>query len=261
MKKIKVLALIMVFAFAALGGAYAMWSDSLVIAESVKTGTLNVQFLDDNSFFNPDPGPNYTGYDGNVYGKEGLDELDNGNPNANKNIAFMEAVISDQQGDGAAYDNTDDLLTITLENGYPGYQERIFTTIANTGSVPAKFDIATNNVYGVAEDLLVEIWFDADPTKSKDNGEDYMIWSNTGDQPELALQGYQIDPGEEIPVAIYTRVRQAAAQDATYEFSITLTAQQWNEYGFELPDEISTLNRVDRIIDGLTNPEEPKFAD
>lgn len=267
MKKIKVLALIMVFAFAALGGAYAMWSDSLVIAESVKTGTLNVQFLDDNSFFNPDPGPNYEEYDGDVYGvdegNEGLDELDNGNPNNNKNIAFMEAVISDQEDDASAYDNEDDLLTITLENGYPGYQERIFTTIANTGTVPAKFDIATNNVYGVAEDLLVEIWFDADPTKAKDNGEDYMIWSNTGVQPELALQGYQIDPGEEIPVAIYTRVKQAAAQDATYEFSIKLTAQQWNEYGFPLGDALQTIDREDPWFDGDNGvqPVEPKFAD
>ena len=38
MKKIKVLVLITVFAFAALGGAYAMWADQLVIKETVETG-------------------------------------------------------------------------------------------------------------------------------------------------------------------------------------------------------------------------------
>lgn len=264
MKKIKVLALVLVFAFAALGGAYAMWSDSLVINETVSTGIVDVQFTD---LFNPDPAPNYAGYEGNVYGVtglEGLDELDPGNPNANKNVAFMTAAISDQTtGDEGAYSNVDDMLTITLGNGYPGYQERIFTTIENTGTVPAKFDIEALEALALKEKLLIEIWFDADPTQAKDTGEDYMVWNNSGRTPALALDGYQIDPGEKIPVAIYTRVLQEADQNSEYQFSITLKAIQWNEYNFALPDQIEgqTVNRVDRLIDGQTQPVETKFED
>lgn len=274
MKKIRILALLMVFAFAALGGAYAMWSDSLLVAETVKTGNLDVTFLPDKSF-NPDPGPNYLGYvgqEGNPYGvygvtagNEGLDELDPDNPNANKNIGKIEYVISNQQGDCAAFSNINDLMTITLENGYPGYQERIFTTIKNVGTVPAKFDVSDINAAALADKLLVEIWFDADPTKSKDNGEDYMVWTNDINSAstfdDAKLDGYQIDPGEEIPVAIYTRVRQAACQNATYMFSIKLDAIQWNEYGFQLPNQIqgNTIDRVDRLIDGVAQPVEHKF--
>ncbi|HBG22318.1 MAG TPA: hypothetical protein DDW83_03565 [Peptococcaceae bacterium] len=265
MKKIKVLVLITVFAFAALGGAYAMWADQLVIKETVETGYLNVEF---GNLFNPDPGPNYTGYDGDVYGvtagNEGLDEMDNGNTNNAKNIASMEAAFSNQtKGDAGAYNNENDVLTITLDNGYPGYQERIFTTITNNGTVPAKFDISTVNALSIANDLLIEIWFDADPTKAKDNGEDFMIWSNSGDEPEVALDGYQIDPGESIPVAIYTRVKEAANQDATYEFSIKLNAIQWNGYNFEFGNDLTTMNRKDPLLDpgNGVNVDEPKFAD
>jgi hypothetical protein len=276
MKKIRILALLMVFAFAALGGAYAMWSDSLLIDETVNTGFLDVKFIDgENYTFNPDPGPNYEDYvgdEGNPYGvygvegKEGLDELDPNNPNANKNIAWMDYIISDQyDGDSGAHDNVDDLMTITLNNGYPGYQERIFTTIKNVGTVPAKFEIDTINALSIKDHLLVEIWFDAGPTQAKDNGEDYMIWTNDPgcDNPyrTAKLEGYQIDPGEEIPVAIYTRVRQAAKQKDSYEFSIKLNAIQWNEYDFNLPNDIkgNTKDRVDRVIDGVPQPDEPKF--
>lgn len=272
MKRIKVLVLVLAFAFAAMGGAYAMWADSLVIAETVNTGHLNVQF---EGIFNPDPGPNYAEYAGKsdadpygVYGvtagNEGLDEMDNGNPNNAKNIGMIDAKISDQTcGDSGAYDNQNDLLTITLDNGYPGYQERIFTTITNNGTVPAKFDISTCNALSVADDIIVEIWFDADPTKSKDNGEDFMIWSNQATRCNPLLQGYQIDPNESIPVAIYTRVKQAANQNDTYEFSIKLNAQQWNEYDFELPNSIQTRDRKDPLFDSTngTQKDEPKFAD
>jgi hypothetical protein len=270
MKRIKVLVLVLAFAFAAMGGAYAMWSDSLLIDETVSTGHLDVSF---SALKNPDPGPFYTGYVGQagnpygvygVNGNEGLDELDPGNPNANKNIAAMTAVIEDQtSGDAGAFDNNDDVLTIGLENGYPGYQDRIFTTITNNGTVPAKFDISSFNAIGVSDDLLVEIWFDADPTQAKDNGEDFMVWNNSGRAIDLPLEGYQIDPGESIPVAIYTRVLQSANQDDDYAFSITLNAQQWNEYGYELPSTIegNTIGRVDRLIDGIAQPDEPKFED
>lgn len=267
MKKVKVLALVLAFALAAMGGAYAMWADNLVINETVKTGYLDVQFQ---GVFNPDPGPNYTGYigqAGNPYGvygvtsgNEGLDELDPGNPNANKNIAKMDAALFSPSESGASYSDTNDGLTITLENGYPGYQDRIFTTIKNIGTVPAKLEI-TSNAGNIAGDILAEIWFDADPTKSKDNGEDFMVWNNSGLTPAIALDGYQIDPGESVPVAIYTRVLQAADQNDTYTYSINLKAIQWNEYQFALPNTINgtTVDRVDRAIDGVPQPSEPKF--
>lgn len=283
MKKIKVLVLITVFAFATLGGAYAMWADQLVINETVKTGMLDVQF---EGVQNPDPGPNYEGYPVdnlyvpyNVYGtdgtdgKEGLDEMDNGNPNNAKNIAYMDAWLSDQTecSDSGAYNNEKDVLNIELFNGYPHYQERIFTTIKNTGTIPAKFNINTENARTLADKLIVEIWFDAEPNGTKDGGEDFMIWSNQtgyikgGKCFKPKLEGYQIDPGESIPVAIYTRVKQAAAQDKTYSFSIKLTAQQWNEYGIKggLKDKIQTIDRKDPNYDAGNgvNKDEPKFSD
>lgn len=271
----RVLALVLVFAFAALGGAYAMWSDTLIVDETVKTGKLNVRW--DTDMHIPDPSPNYLGYEGNVYGTdglEGLDELDPGNPNDAKNIGFMDAkVVNQKTDDDGAFSNKDDSLVITLGNGYPGYQERIYTKIINDGTVPAKFDI---DAIGIPPWCLVEIWFDADPTKVKDNGEDYMVWSSEeGAQSILPLQGYQIDPNEEIAVAIYTRVLQSAPQKTTEAFTINLKAIQWNEFGLPnegiytnpdgdsgiLPSQIITENRKDPNYDGSSGQEpDPKYT-
>ncbi len=274
MKKMKVLALVMVFAFAALGGAYAMWYDDLVVDETVSTGYLDLEW---NTLQVPDPSPNYEGYDGDVYGvtegNEGLDELDPGNPNNAKNVGYLDAEIVDDGG--SDIDSDLDQLNITLGNGYPGYQDRVFATIENLGTVPAKFDI---NALDIPDWLIVEIWFDADPTRSKDDGEDFMVWSNAdGYDSKLDLQGYQIDPGETIPVAVYTRVLQAAPQDTDIDFTITLQAQQWNEFGLPdsgiyenpngdqgiLPSEIITQDRKDPLYDSDngTNNDEGKYSD
>ena len=44
MKKIKVLALTLVFAFAALGGAYALWFDELYVNATAKTGIVDLEW-------------------------------------------------------------------------------------------------------------------------------------------------------------------------------------------------------------------------
>lgn len=273
MKRIRVLALVLVFAFAALGGAYAMWYDDLVVDETVTTGVLDLKWgTDPGDLFNPDPGPNYEGYNNNVYGvtesNEGLDELDNGNPNGAwgaKNIGSMTAeVVTRASSGGGDQDKISsmDQLTITLKNGYPGYQERIFAKIENVGTIPAKFKVIPKDI---PDWLIVEVWYDGDPNNAKDTGDDYMIWSNKSTSG--TLEGLQIDPGETIPVAIYTRVRQSSEagneatttpQNATAKFTLTLKAIQWNEYSadgqYTLPDSIQTMNRIDPHFDGVGYP-------
>lgn len=246
MKKMRVLALVLVFAFAALGGAYAMWYDTLIVDETVKTGILDLQWA---NLHVVDPSPNYAGYDGNVYGtdqnNDGIDTMDIDNPNSvgdgfkdHKNIGSLDATIEAHTEGGGDQDKVSsaDKLVLTLKNGYPGYQEYVDLDIKNVGTVPAKFAVTAA---GIPSWLIVEI-----RTPGKD-GE--VLFNSQLDINEL--EGLQIEPGQSIPVMIVNRVRQASdgesvtPQEAEARFTLQLKAIQWNEYSAEgeyvLPDEIT----------------------
>jgi len=230
MKKIKVLALTLVFAFAALGGAYALWFDELYVNATAKTGIVDLEWTGLKAV---DPEPNYTGYDGNVYGtdqnRDGLDTMDPGNKNDNKNIGSLSAEIkkspkSDNAGDQDKVSRFDK-LQMSLKNGYPGYQEYVDVKIKNVGTVPVKFEEPLFE--DVPAWLLVDI--------CEQTNADYIPFD---------LTAVQVEPGEEVPIKIVCRVIEdlgdgaICPQNATASFSISLKGVQWNEYDFDLVDEI-----------------------
>ena len=227
MKKIKVLALIMVFALTALGGAYAMWYDSLYIDETVTTGIVNLQWCGDT--FSSDPSPNYEGSGGVFEGN--LDRLDPGNPNDAKNVAYKDVVISNDSEELPAIEGTDtrmvnDLMTINLYNGYPGYQAYIYSAIWNKGTVPTKFEVS------LAEGTIPD-WLHFQIVKI-----DGTVLFDNLNEIEL-LEGMQIDPNGGVCVIIKERVLQEAPQNATANFTMQLKGIQWNEYNFDLPNVIT----------------------
>lgn len=223
MRKVKVLALVLVFAFAALGGAYAMWYDSLFLDTTVETGNVDVKWV---SAISSDPGPNYKGECGqgtDVYNGS-LDSMEVGNPNSAelKNIGALNCELKDddEYSDVRA---KDDKLEITLTNGYPGYQESVEAGIKNIGTVPVKFRIKAENVPAW---LQVKTFL---PDKGKE-----------GDQ-FTALEGYQLDPGDTVLVTIVYLITQDAPQNANASFQVVVKGVQWNEYSV---DDSFTLNNI-----------------
>ncbi len=269
MKRIKVLALVLIFAFGALGGAYAMWYDSLFINETVNTGIVDVQWQ---AVYSDDYGDNYTGYP-NVY-EGNKDRLDPGNPNEAKNVGSTNATLSDDnellpeivlacgESDPRL---TDDVLNIAVFNGYPGYQQAVDARIVNVGTVPVKFDIreVSCNEVSVASAVSPDWWwpwppwppYDPDPddpdpedppvyesgipdwlhVQIVDTGGIVYFDSKSGEVADLP----QLDPTKHKIVFVKTRVLQEAPQQANVEFQLQLKGIQWNEWGFELPDEIT----------------------
>lgn len=230
MKKIKVLALVMVFAFAALGGAYAMWSDNVNVNDDIYTGTVAVEWWND-CMSSSDPGPNYTGYTGknghtfDVYGTdtsgEGLDSMDPGNPNDNKNVGYKDFSIDTSNSK---------LLNIEIKNGYPGYQEYVIGCIKNTGTVPVKLEGLTIKGPNGADynpetaPVLIEV-------------------TREDDSALLSPEKPQIDPQDCFKIKINERVKQIADQNKKYNYTIEIKAVQWNESGFTLPNNFVNNNR------------------
>ena len=219
MKKMKILALVMVVAFAAVGGAYALWYDTLLIEETVNTGRVDVNFTE---VCGSDWGCNYAVQAGgpgvNVY-QGSLDSMDPGNPNESKNIGCKDRTII----------NNGNTLSMTLTNGYPGYQEFVDATIKNEGTVPVKFMFKlTGDPDGIIHDAVTNPngWLIVEIKAVGVNG--------------AAIEGYQLDPDKELRIKIKQRVRQIAPQGATTTFEYTIQSVQWNEYDFyPLPDVLT----------------------
>ncbi|MGI5922195.1 MAG: hypothetical protein ACOX6I_10715 [Syntrophomonadaceae bacterium] len=229
MKKVKVLALVMVFAFAALGGAYAMWYDTLFIDESIDTGVVNLTWTCANS---SDSGFNYEKTGGVYNGNK--DRLDRWNGNEAKNVGSKNVKICNDTEElpeicGQDTRHINDMLKIDLYNGYPGYQEYIETKVKNNGTVPTKFEVKLSDPSKKIPD-----WMHLQIIDNKGN----VLYDNK-DKCKTGLEGMQIDPGETVGLKIVERVLQCAPQNATTSFVLELKGVQWNEYKFNLPNQIT----------------------
>lgn len=232
MKRIKVLVLVLAFAFAAMGGAYAMWYDSLFVKAQVNTGVVDLTW---DCAASDDVGPNYLP-SGDVF--SGLvDRLDPENTdNDHKNVGSLdiEGLSNDDEtlpplaAGVTEVRNINDVLSFFITNGYPGYQQSAYARIKNVGTVPTKFDSLTSA--GIPSWVHVQV-------RAKDG--DAILWDSR-DASKTAYKGIQIDPGKTYCVRIVTRILQSAPQKVcNAQFTLKIRGIQWNEYGFPLPNGIT----------------------
>ena len=120
--KVAVLFLVLALALAAVGVGYAMWSKTLTIDGTVKTGEVNAIFTTATC--------TDTGVD----------------PGYTKDVGSCEVTGAGTQK-----------LTITITNGYPCYTCDIDFTIDNTGTIPVK--VQSFDLSGVPSELTVT-WTD-----------------------------------------------------------------------------------------------------
>jgi hypothetical protein len=114
-------------------------------------------------------------------------------PGYDKDVASCECYI----------DGTDHQIAyVEIDNGYPCYSVIVYFEIDNTGTVPVKIQniILTNpntEVTVVITDISI---------------------------------GQQIDPGDSVRGDLEIHIKQSAAENAQYTFSIEIFLVQWNEF-------------------------------
>ncbi|MEW6770250.1 MAG: hypothetical protein AB1330_02535 [Bacillota bacterium] len=111
-------------------------------------------------------------------------------PTYDKNVAMKEAAISE---DGKT-------LTCTITNGYPSYAPTTYFTITNTGTVPVRITAVT-------------------------------VTPPAGGEVEVTvpdLVGEVIDPEASLNGVCYQHVTEAAAENSSYTYTVTIDAIQWN---------------------------------
>ncbi|HWQ16622.1 MAG TPA: hypothetical protein VNL13_02180 [Sulfolobales archaeon] len=113
---------------AVIGSAVAMWSDSLKVMVTVKTGDVDVQFSPPTT--NDPPGSNDPGYTKDV------------------GTCYANLVEIENEDEGNPTGNNDLDLNITIVNGYPSYNCTVTFDVTNVGTIPVKgphITIVSNN--------------------------------------------------------------------------------------------------------------------
>lgn len=153
---------------------------------------------------NPTVNPSYlTSSDaGTIYDK--TDRMDPGNPNW------------DPQDNGWASTNvvrtSGDTLTVTIENGYPGYQSYIDATIKNISPL-------TSTPVQVYEISIKQ-------TDAGGSDSDCILAALTDRDGHAINLPFNLDSGATKDVRLTTRVRQKAEQEQTYKVDIIIKAGQ-----------------------------------
>jgi len=230
-KRSKILAIIMVLAFALTGVGYAWWTDTLYINGTVETGTLDVDFIAEEGCY-----PFMQDYPDIEYKDRPWFPLDNG------------LVETDITADG------DDKYIVTITGLYPGAKVRLDVKQQNVGSVPAKFANAelkftkgakyaeylkgaahyrtntylSGNILGACEDWRDNVWVWDDFDKLDDRMNEVL-----GNKLILAPGDWlTFSTSDEGPGCIWIMLDEEApnsVQDRTIEFVLTMNWKQFND--------------------------------
>ncbi len=198
--------------------AYAMWSETLRINVTAKTGELDWEFMEGSTLLKDACGlqPGYGDYGGNDWNATYLPSP--GATQLDKDVGCTNVTLIDSDQDGDY-----DTMNITLHNVYPWYYTHIAFKVHNDGTIPLKIwriIIDSQEFYELNAQVLDEgLKIDGDG----DGLNDTLIW--WGDN-----FGVQLEPCQSADISLDITILQDAPENATYNILISFEAVQWNEY-------------------------------
>lgn len=217
MKRKMLICLIAVLALGVMGFGFAKWSDSVSINTTAQSGELKWGFVPCSSM-QKDVGPDWH------------TEMSGGMENVfldaeGKDVGETELTFVDSDGDGVL-----DTLNVDVRNAYPCYYNEISAKVKNYGTIPT---IIQNPVLHWGDSSLA----------FEEGVVYYLLKDGTillaeGPAPDNAVieicyldnVGSQQHPnGGRLEESWDFHVLQPAEQNATYNFSFTVEAVQWNE--------------------------------
>lgn len=248
MKKIAFIGIAVVAALATLGIGFSMWSQTVTVNGSVATGKVSVAL---NKQFSNDPASS-DGSIGTIYSSTQLDPKTAGNwhqntdgtwywtgPTWDKNVADIVC-----QQNSPPNDNS---MSITVNNGYPGYIGEILIGVTNTGTIPVGinggFKLTASGTSTVINSMTYDNAYFVEPSNGtiklneiSNNFEDidgdaaYTI--TVSPVPLTSL--VQIDPGQTGWFIVDVNVMETnppatSTQNQAYTFTLTAMFSQWNE--------------------------------
>lgn len=208
-KKILFGPMLLVIALLVAGYAYADWTQTIFIEGDVETGIFCFEFVAASYFDHESLTPENYDMTCDPYTMDNVGLIV-----PNKDVAYTTGILSDEDVDGCL-----DTLTVTVHNAFPCYYNEISVKVHNCGTIPLVIQDATVEWEGTEYTLPVGRVFVLDIS-----GDDILElrWLNS--------VGDQLDESDQREVSFELHVLQEAEPDSTYEFTIKITAIQWNKY-------------------------------
>jgi len=195
----------------------AMWSDSLKIQSTIRTGDVDISFegspvAADNEQFLPDP-------------KDVAECLA-----SFEEIQDEEEVVRDNYPEFRSNAGNNDLeINITLVNAYPSYQCKVNNVaVKNTGTVPVKILVKLLLPPGASCSLTLIPPINLPVYECDMDGDgdlDLNIWGSF-----ITTNGTQLEPGESKTFTVELHVKQGAPENSRFSLELLLIGIQWNEF-------------------------------
>ena len=184
------IALTVILALVLSSFVYAAWRETITVEGTVNTGELDWAFTE--PLFQYDNGLDWT-----------CDENFNNWEQLSKDVGSTTLEYSDTDRDGDY-----DLLSITINNAYPGYANEIDFHVVNNGDIPLIFEkvIIDGNTF---TNIPIQVALDL----NGDGNADVKIEFGNN-------LGGQLHPGEEFDISIGILVLQPAPEGASLELSL-----------------------------------------
>ena len=213
--KISLIIMVLVAGVAVAGTGFGLWTGALDVAQTVNTGTVNLEFVNgftdddgvvDDLLFDKDDIGTSTSVIFDFNGP--LSSADPGETGVDPKLRYDKdvarcLVTGASQGTGA----------ITKENVYPGYNCTTWFDVANTGTVPVKIKRVTLSGAQAPINVIPEEGA-TNLDLSGDNIEDVEV-----EITDISLC-QQIDPGASVRMNIDQRILQPSPQGASLGYSV-----------------------------------------
>ncbi len=201
MKKTRFIALALVVAIMLMGAGYAAWTDTMEIKTTVKTGHLDVHFVDEASFVLAD----YT------QGKVEYAKANN-------------AVTKEE--------NNWDVAKVELSNMYPGALSKVTLKMVNNSTIPVGMEAITDTRSSNFNDAFNHPgaslrFYDANDNALTEFSADTTSYANPWSPTQL--EGAEIPVGGYATLTFMFTANDGAAEDATYQFNPTSVFKQFNK--------------------------------
>ena len=237
-KPLALLGLALLGAVTLIAVANAMWFQVLTLDASVSTGELRVRWSGTNCNDNEPPNP---------FDVEGF-------PIQTKNVGTLSSI------------RTDELITVTVGNAYPGYAIDCELEWRNVGTVPVHIErwlITIDDPATPADpDYIIECLVGV--CESFPGGPDLYgltppdpIYARLND-PNL---GCQLHTGQGSDSSFIFGLRQTAKENTTYVLKLYVQFNQWNESGWDGCDDPKATPVVPVLpLDASGTPYDPALA-
>lgn len=209
---------------ALMGGASALWYESLHTNIVATTGELDWEFRN-NTVYTSDPcytntGQNITWPDTNAFPPDYSPMI----APEEKDVGCTALNLLDTDGDGDY-----DTLNVTIENAYPYYATEVDFRVWNIGTIPLKIW----RIHVILDNGTVYEFTETNPDTVEHEG---LYLDLNGDNKADVLMlwgdnfGNQLETGQNADISMFLVVLQQAPQNTSLHFMIGLDAVQWNEY-------------------------------